>query len=107
MAWRGSISRTLMSATRNSSFRSTPPPLPRLRPPQDLGRIRMCSISDADGCRSSADVSPHCQCARVLRAVSWYLLPLLSGSLVVSFLLFLGHASNTYHHLLLHSNLPE
>ncbi|KAL7583222.1 uncharacterized protein LOC111920549 isoform X1 [Lactuca sativa] len=34
MAWRGSISRTLMSATRNSSFRSTPPPLPRLRPPQ-------------------------------------------------------------------------
>ncbi|XP_076951297.1 uncharacterized protein LOC143624583 isoform X1 [Bidens hawaiensis] len=32
MAWRGSISRTLMSAARPSSFRSTAP-LPRLRPP--------------------------------------------------------------------------
>ncbi|KAJ0801085.1 hypothetical protein HanPI659440_Chr03g0112721 [Helianthus annuus] len=32
MAWRGSISRTLMSTARSSSFRSTAP-LPRLRPP--------------------------------------------------------------------------
>ncbi|KAL8116267.1 hypothetical protein AgCh_022682 [Apium graveolens] len=33
MAWRGSISRTLMSTARSSPFRSSPPPLPRLRPP--------------------------------------------------------------------------
>ncbi|XP_024958852.1 uncharacterized protein LOC112499813 isoform X1 [Cynara cardunculus var. scolymus] len=32
MAWRGSISRALMSTARTSSFRSTAP-LPRLRPP--------------------------------------------------------------------------
>ncbi|KAI3827960.1 hypothetical protein L1987_02049 [Smallanthus sonchifolius] len=32
MAWRGSISRAMMSTARTSSFRSTAP-LPRLRPP--------------------------------------------------------------------------
>ncbi|GAA0146295.1 hypothetical protein LIER_42903 [Lithospermum erythrorhizon] len=37
MAWRGSFSRSLMSASRASSFRSSPP-LRRLRPPPSSSR---------------------------------------------------------------------
>ncbi|KAK4424233.1 hypothetical protein Salat_1616700 [Sesamum alatum] len=98
MAWRGSLSRSLMSTARASAFRSSPslsaprrlrpPPLsaPRLQQrrlsfsnprseilnlmlPVDNGGARMRSVTHADVGRSTADFSPGRQRAGVL--VEW------------------------------------
>ncbi|RXH87418.1 hypothetical protein DVH24_034318 [Malus domestica] len=110
MAWRsaGSLSRSLVSTARVSSLRLAPP-LRRLRPPSlstprrlfasprfpfqflvfEHGRAGMHTIASAnaqrDGC-NLPHISPGCQCAGVLRVVTRYLLPHLSGSLVVALL---------------------
>ncbi|RDX58929.1 hypothetical protein CR513_61949, partial [Mucuna pruriens] len=100
MAWRsGSLSRSLISTARSSLRPAAPSPLPRLRPPplaapriqsrrfsmpasrQELGAIGLHRITFTSAQYDGYDVTHCCQCARLLRAVPWYLPSFLSRSL--------------------------
>ncbi|GFY89542.1 hypothetical protein Acr_06g0014820 [Actinidia rufa] len=93
MAWRGSLSRSVI-ATAWASIR-TSPPLPRLRPPPlaaprlqsrrlSFTNPRLRAITFAAVQRNTPHIALGRQRSSLLRVVSRYLLPYLSGSLVVS-----------------------